>query len=96
LNKNKFNFLFTNFEYQPIRELYLTSDLGYKIEEQIGELTQGFSGILSADLQSLNVKDYISNGKLFMMYEKLNPRQIIIMKLILRIQKVFGKIAELW
>lgn len=74
LNRNRFDFIFSNFDYQPINSLFINSKLGYKSDVQIGESNQGFSGLLFANLQGLNVNDYISNGKIYLMYENLNPK----------------------
>ena len=74
LNKNKFDFFFTNFDYQPFSELYLNSKIGFKTDEQIGEVSNGFSGNLLADLRNLNFQDYTSDGKINLMYEDLNPK----------------------
>lgn len=74
LNKKSYDYLYANFDYYPLTGLYVNSKLGYKSDDQIGERNTGFSGSVIGEVQNLNIKDYISNGKLNLMYENLSPK----------------------
>ena len=94
LNRNKFDFVFSNFDYQPFSDLYLNSRIGFKTDEQIGEMNQGFSGTLLADLRNLNYQDYGANGKISLMYEDLNPKVNHNYEITATISKKFSENAQ--
>ena len=74
INKNDNYFYFVNVDFIPIPRIYVNSKLGYKSEDQIGELNTGFHGDFVSEFRALNIHDYISDGRLDMSYEDLNHK----------------------
>jgi len=74
INKNNNYFYFANVDFIPIPKIFVNSKLGYKREDQIGELNTGFHGDIKSEFVALNIQDYISDGRLDMSYENLNQK----------------------
>jgi hypothetical protein len=74
LNSNNNNFLFSNFVYLPRPEITVTTRLGYKNENQIGEKNTGPRGSIFSEINSLNLSNYITNAKTDITYENLTQK----------------------
>ena len=74
INKNNNNYFFANADFFPHPNIYVNSKLGFKSEEQIGELNKGIRGAITSEFAGLNIHDYISDGRLNLSYEKLSPK----------------------
>lgn len=94
INKNRNNFYFANLEVFPFERIRVNSKLGYKTEDQIGEYNTGFGANLLAEVKDLNISEYISNGFLRFLYEKLSPKVNYNYELNTDIYKNFSFIAE--
>ncbi|HCN37975.1 MAG TPA: hypothetical protein DIS94_09730, partial [Bacteroidetes bacterium] len=74
INKNSNIFIFSNSVYKPISELDFNLKSGVIFDDQIGERNSGFKSILNSNLNNLVLDDYISNGKLNLMFENLTQK----------------------
>lgn len=74
INKNSNIFIFSNSVYKPISELDFNLKSGIIFDDQIGERNSGFKSMLNSNLNNFVFDDYISNGKLNLMYENLTQK----------------------
>lgn len=74
INENKNIFLFSNTDYKPFRELDLNLKTGFVSDNQVGEENTGIKGVLNSNLRSFAFDNYISNGRMQLMYENLTEK----------------------
>ena len=74
-NINNNSFFYGNVTYSLNRFTGISSNIGFKRENQLGEITSGFSGDLSSDINDLNIKDYISNTNIYLSYDGLDKKK---------------------
>ena len=74
-NRNNSSYIFADIDYNVYSNVSVNTELGYKAEDQIGELNKGFSGILSATANNFSINDYLTNGNLVIFYEDLMEKQ---------------------
>lgn len=94
LNSNNNNFFFSNFVYLPRPEVTVSTRLGYKTENQIGEKNSGPRGSIYTEINSLNLSEYITNGYTDLTYENLTQKIHYNYELSADIYKVFSQYSD--
>lgn len=74
-NKNNSSYYFANLDLKLNDNVIINSKLGFKSEDQIGELNKGFSGIITSEANNYLYSEYLSSGKLILFYEDLNSKK---------------------
>lgn len=93
-NRNNSTFLFSNFDYFPLQEINSNLRIGYKREDQIGEINSGLSGIFTANANNFFIKDYMTNGQLVLAYEDLGGKKSHDYDIAADVFKVFSEAAD--
>lgn len=74
INENKNMFVFSNTDYKPFQELDLNLKAGFTADNQVGEENTGVKGMFNSNLKSFVFDNYISNGRMQLMYENLTKK----------------------
>ena len=70
-NKNNTSFYFTDINMRFNNNILIDTKLGYRTEDQIGELSSGFSAILTGQANNFFYSDYLINANTILFYEDL-------------------------
>ena len=89
-NKNNSNYIFADLNYSLFNKILINSRLGYKAEDQIGELNKGFSGVVNATADNVYFNEYLTNGNITLFYEDLMQKQNHNYEISASISKRFG------
>lgn len=74
-NVNNNSFFYGNVTYTLNRNTGISSNIGLRRENQLGEISSGFSGEMNTDINDLNIKDYISNTNIYLSYDGLDKKK---------------------
>ena len=74
-NINNNSFFYGNVTYSINPYTGISSNLGFKRENQLGEISSGFSGEINSDISDLNIKDYISNTNIYLSLDELDKKK---------------------
>ena len=70
-NKNNTSFYFADLNVRFNNNVFLDTKLGYRTEDQIGEISSGFSGIITGQADNFFYRDYVINANTILFYENL-------------------------
>lgn len=73
INNNYFVYSAANYNFTP--EIGMRLNAGVKRENQIGEVTSGFSGEFKSDIPYLNIENYIARSNIYLSYDALDKKK---------------------
>jgi len=94
LNNGYSNFYFSAFDIIPSERIYLNSKFGIKDEKQVEQYSTGFAGVLESSVNTVNIYDFISSGRLYMSLDKFSERTNYNYELSTNVDKVFSDDAR--
>lgn len=73
INNNFFVYSAANYNFTP--NIGMRLNAGVKRENQIGEVTSGFSGEFKSDIPYLNIENYIARSNIYLSYDALDKKK---------------------
>ncbi|CAN5532346.1 hypothetical protein BH10BAC5_BH10BAC5_05180 [soil metagenome] len=74
-NINNNSFFYGNVKYSINNSTGISTNLGFKRENQLGEITSGFSGELNSDINDLRFNDFNSSTNLFLSIDAFDKKK---------------------